>query len=193
MKDEDVPTSAGLSSFNLLDEKTFFAELDLKQGMVMFDLACGVGNYAVASSPYIGETGSIVAMDLWHEGIETLAVRNGINRLSNIIPIVADACSGLPVKKGSFGCCLMATIAHILSQEKKLQKVLSEVRDILCPEGILAVVEFRKIEGPPGPPLAWRLSPEELELVVSSCGYHLIKNSEIGPYNYLSLFINRDK
>jgi len=186
--EENVPTSAGLSSFNLLDEKKFFNALNLKSGTTMFDLACGVGNYVVAASPFLGETGCIVAMDLWQEGIETLGVRTGLSRLHNILPVVADATSGLPVRDRRIDCCLMATIVHILSNEKILHKVLGEVRKILRPAGILAVVEFHKIEGSPGPPLEWRLSPDDLENIFSSCGYHCVKNKDVGPYNYLSLF-----
>lgn len=186
--EKNIPTSAGLSSFNLLDEKIFFNALELKPGTTMFDLACGVGNYVVAASPFLGEAGCIVAMDLWQEGIETLMVRSGLSRLHNILPVVADATKGLPVRDRSIDCCLMATVVHILSKEKALHKVLGEMRKILRLDGILAVVEFHKIEGPPGPPLDWRLSPDDLENIFAPCGYRCLKNNDVGPYNYLSHF-----
>lgn len=186
--DDNVPTSAGLSSYNLLDEKVFFEALGLKSGMTMFDLACGVGNYAVAAFPYLGGRGRIVAMDLWTEGIETLRVRADMLKADNILPLIADAAGGIPVRRRSVDCCLMATVVHILSQENILAGVLDQIRNILRPSGILAVVEFHKISGPPGPPLAWRLSPGELDDIFSSCGFRCMKNRDVGPYNYLSVF-----
>jgi glutamine cyclotransferase len=45
--DDTVPTSAGLSSFNLLDEDKFFTGLALKPGMTLLDFGCGVGNNLV--------------------------------------------------------------------------------------------------------------------------------------------------
>jgi cyclopropane fatty-acyl-phospholipid synthase-like methyltransferase len=44
-QEEDIPTAAGLSSFNLLDERKFFDALGLFPGMTMLDLGCGLGNY----------------------------------------------------------------------------------------------------------------------------------------------------
>lgn len=186
--DENVPTSAGLSSYNLLDEKTFFEALQLRPGMTVLDLACGVGNYSVAAVPHLGGTGHILAMDLWTEGIETLRVRADMRHTDAILPLIGDAAAGLPVRSRSIDCCLMATIVHILSQENALFRVLGEIRRILRPAGILAVVEFHKIDGPPGPPLSWRLSPGELENIISSRDFHCMLHRDIGPYNYLSVF-----
>lgn len=186
--DENVPTSAGLSSYNLLDEKAFFEALRLRPGMTVLDLACGVGNYSVAAVPHLGGTGRILAMDLWAEGIETLQVRADMLKAEAILPLIGNAAAGLPVRNRSIDCCLMATIVHILSQENALLPVLDEIRRILRPAGILAVVEFHKIEGPPGPPPAWRLSPGELNNLFSSRRFHCMLHRDIGPYNYLSIF-----
>ncbi|MDW7772996.1 MAG: methyltransferase domain-containing protein [Desulfobulbaceae bacterium] len=185
---ENVPVSAGLSSFNLLDERVFFKALGLAPGMILLDLACGVGNYTMAASPYVGEKGQILAMDLWWEGLETLWVRADMRNVENVHPVIADAGEGLPLSHWSVDCCLMATAAHILAQENALPRVLREIRNILRPAAILAIVEFHKIEGPPGPPLAWRLSPGELENIVCSSGFQCVKNLDVGPCNYLSLF-----
>lgn len=188
MAEEDIPTSAGLSSFNLLDERRLFAALGLTPGMTMLDLGCGLGNYAVASSPYVGGQGIIHALDLWEEGIETLAVRAEIGHLANIRAGVANAGASLPLAERSVDLCLMATVIHILVQEGGIQKTLAEVRRVLKPEGTLAVVEFHKVDGPPGPPRGWRLSPAELELLLAPFGFCASICVDVGPGNYLSLF-----
>jgi len=185
--DENLPTSAGLSSFNLLDERRFFDALALRDGMTVLDLACGLGNYAVAASPLVGDKGVILAMDLWKEGIETLTVRAQVHKLRNIHPMIADAGS-MPVRGGCIDCCLMATIVHILARENKLEALLRQMRHILRPAGTLAVVEFKKVDAPPGPPVTWRLSPDELQGILSSLGYRCVNTVAVGPYNYLALF-----
>lgn len=190
--EENVPTAAGLSSFNLLEEQIFFDALSLSPGMTLFDLACGLGNYSVAACPYLGENGQIIAMDLWQEGVETLMFRAGMHGLNNILPVVGDAAGGLPVKKRSIDCCLMATIVHILARENVLQKVLGEIQNILRSDAYLAIVEFHKIKGPPGPPFDWRISPEELNAVLSASGFTCIKKQDVGSYNYVSLFTGKD-
>ena len=186
--DENVPTSAGLSSFNLLDEQKLFTALTLKTGMTLLDFGCGVGNYAMAASPYVGSNGQISAVDLWEEGIETLEVRAAIARLENIQAKVCGAGQKLPIRDQAVDLCLMATVAHILVRERLIRDAMREIKRVLKPGGMVAVVEFHKKDGPPGPPLSWRLSPKELEGVLVVSGFEATETLEIGPHNYLSLF-----
>lgn len=185
-QEEDIPTSAGLSSFNLLDERKLFAALGLVPGMTMLDLGCGLGNYAVAASPHVGERGIIHALDPWEEGIETLTVRADIGKLANIRPGVAGAGETLPLAGRIVDLALLATVVHVLVQEVLLDKALAEVQRVLTPEGALVVIEFHKVDGPPGPPLAWRLSPSELEQLLIPFGFRLAACTDVGPVNYLA-------
>ena len=43
-------------------------------------------------------------------------------------------------------------------------------------------------EGPPGPPIAVRLSPEDVEEILKDYGFEKQKVIGIGEYNYLMLF-----
>jgi len=52
----------------------------------------------------------------------------------------------------------------------------------------LAVIEFKKIQGPPGPPIAIRLSEDEVEKMVTGYGFKKIKSVDLGEYNYLMTF-----
>jgi len=66
---------------------------------------------------------------------------------------------------------------------------LQEVARVVKPGSILAVIEFKKIDGPPGPPRVIRLSPEETDVSLQPHGFKRMTTHEIGPYNYVSLFI----
>ncbi len=186
--EDNVPTSAGLSSFNLLDENTFFDVLALEPGMTLLDFACGVGNYALAASPYIGDTGVIHALDPWGEGIETLEVRIAIGGITNIKPGVADAKIPLPIPDQSVDVCLMATVVHILHSENTFARTMVEVQRVLKDQGTIAIVEFEKKDPPPGPPYVMRLAQEELAELLRSFGFTCTKSRCIGPHNYLSIF-----
>lgn len=187
--EEDLPTSAGLSSFNLLEEGRLFAALGLAPGMTLLDLGCGLGNYALACSPRVGAQGLIHALDPWAEGIEVLEARAAMAGLRNIRPGVADAAAALPLADRSIDLCLLATVVHILVQEGVVARTLAEVRRVLRPGGTVAVVEFHKVAGPPGPPLAWRLAPAELAGVLAPSALTCSGYVDIGPYNYLARFI----
>jgi hypothetical protein len=59
---------------------------------------------------------------------------------------------------------------------------------VVKPNGILAIMEFMKIDGPPGPPRHIRLSPEQVEDMLTPFGFMQERIVDVGPYNYLMLF-----
>ena len=184
----EKPIAAGSSSFDLIDPAGFFAALELRGGIVLLDVGCGVGSYALAAAEKIGVKGTIYAVDLWEEGIATLSREIALRRIGNIHPLVADVSRKIPVADRSIDVCLMATVLHDLIADGTADGTLREVGRVLKPGGRLAVVEFDKVEGPPGPPRAIRLSPAELDSVLVPRGFHLLTTTAVGPYNYLSVY-----
>jgi len=183
------PVAAGKSSFDLVDPQKVFAELNLQPDSILLDLACGIGNYAVAAAEFIGKHGIIHAVDLWAEGIETLRTRARELGLSRIRAEVADVGRRLPLADASVDIALLATVLHDLAAEGAAASTLAEVARVLRPGGRLVIIEFDKIESPPGPPVAIRLSPGEVEDLVIPCGFleeHIVP---VGSNTYLVKFI----
>jgi ubiquinone/menaquinone biosynthesis C-methylase UbiE len=181
------PTGAGSSSFGLIDVDIFFRELDLQKGIVFLDVACGKGAYCLKASEFIGPTGMLYAVDLWEDGIAELKAQAAQKNALNIKAFVGDAGRRIPVDDHAVDVCLMATVLHDFVEDRISEKVLKEVIRVLKTNGKLAIVEFKKIDGPPGPPMHVRLSPEEVTDMLSSYGFIKERFTEIGPYNYLTL------
>jgi predicted methyltransferase len=59
------------------------------------------------------------------------------------------------------------------------------------PEGILVIVEYKKKDGPPGPPKQVRLSPQEVDTLVSAYGFRQKHLTEISANHYLQIFKRR--
>jgi ubiquinone/menaquinone biosynthesis C-methylase UbiE len=188
VKNNSKPTGAGKSSFDLIDVETFFAQLDLKEGITFLDVACGRGAYCLKASEIIGSDGTIFAVDLWQEGIEQLRTSAVEKNALNIHAFVSDAGKQIPVSDQMVDVCLMATVLHDFVEDKISNEVLHEVVRVLKTGGILAIVEFKKINGPPGPPLHIRLSPEEVNDMLGPYGFKKVSFTDIRPYNYLMLF-----
>ena len=182
------PTAAGKSSFDLIDIDKFFKELDLQKGISFLDVACGRGAYCLAASEIVGEKGRVYGVDLWEEGIELLKAAADEKSAGNIDALVSDAGKQIPVDDHAIDVCLMATVLHDFVEDKIDQEVLHEIVRVVKPDGMLAIMEFMKIDGPPGPPRHIRLSPGQVGDMLTPFGFRQEHFADVGPYNYLMLF-----
>jgi len=185
------PTGAGRSSFDLIDAAALFDELKLNRHTTFLDAACGRGAYSIAAARRIGAGGKVYAVDLWQEGIEALQKEIRTLGIGNAEAVVADVSKRIPVDDHTIEVCLLATVLHDLTRDNAAQGALIEVKRVLKPGGMLAVVEFKKIDGPPGPPIGVRLAPQEVEKQLEPHAFEVTKTRDIGAFNYLSLFQNR--
>jgi ubiquinone/menaquinone biosynthesis C-methylase UbiE len=188
---ETKPTGAGKSSFGLIDSAKFFHELKLKKGITFLDVACGWGRYALAVSEIIGRNGLVYAVDLWEEGVSSLKKEAVLKDIQNITSFVSDASQSIPVENQSVDVCLMATVLHDFVGDKVERGVMQEIVRVIKPEGTLAIVEYKKIDSPTGPPKSIRLSPEEVDQIVSAYGFKQKHLTEVGPDHYLQIFIKK--
>jgi ubiquinone/menaquinone biosynthesis C-methylase UbiE len=181
----EEPIAAGKSSFDLVDRQEVFRLLDLEPGAVLLDMGCGVGHYSLAAASYIGEDGMIHAVDLWKDGVAALDEQVAARGLNQIDPLVVDVSKHIPLEHASVDICLMATVLHDFIEDGTDAGAMAEVTRLLKPEGALVVVEFKKIPGPPGPPLAVRLSESELDDYLSDFGFIRHVAADAGPDLYV--------
>ncbi len=182
------PPGAGKSSFDLIDPGKVFGQIDLHSGITLLDLACGPGAYSLAASPLVGDMGSIIAMDLWKDGITALKEQVQNNAIKNIRAMIADISKKIPLPDSKIDVCLMANVLHDLIEAGTSKGTLPEIKRILAPNGQLAIIEFKKIEGPPGPPIHIRLSPDQVQDIVKPYDFRKERVTDVGPYNYMMTF-----
>ena len=184
----DGPIAAGKSSFDLIDFAQLVDVLEIEPGIHFMDVACGAGAYTLALADHIGPTGRLYALDLWAEGIKILTAEAKARQISNVEAHVADISRDMPLESDTVDLCLMATVLHDLIEDKTDQGTLQEVARVMKPSGKLAVIEFKKMDGPPGPPTAIRLAPNETETYLLPHAFEALATHDIGPYVYLSTF-----
>lgn len=179
------PHGAGRSSFEFVDIDRLFQYLSLTQTMVFLDLGCGKGNYTLAAAKVLGPQGTVYGIDVWQEGLDELEKHAASEDLRNIITIRANLNEHIPLQDATVDVCFMATVLHDLLRESSGETVITEIARVLRPGGRLCIVEFKKVEDGPGPPLNIRLSPEETEKLITSFGFIKDQIVEIGPFHYL--------
>ncbi len=178
------PPAAGKSSFDLIHQKRFLSLIDLPYKSTVIDLACGAGRYSIELSRIEEAQYNIYAIDLWEEGIDALNALIADANITNIHSIVADISRKIPLESTCADMCLMATVLHDLSKEAR-DSALREVDRVLKPDGILMIIEFKKIDFGPGPPVGIRLSEDEIENLTVKHNFAKISCDEIGEFTYL--------
>ena len=176
-----------------LDPERVLQEIGLKPGQTMLDVGCGEGRFSVIAAAIVGAEGKVLAFDISEERIEALRRTIEEQSLDQIEAFVADVTETIPVPEGTVDVCFVANVLHELVEDGTARGGLSEVRRVMRPDGILAILEFKKdVDRPPGPPLSVRLSPEDLEGLLSQHGLDLVSTTGVGSYHYLSLFAPRE-
>jgi ubiquinone/menaquinone biosynthesis C-methylase UbiE len=182
---QNKPPGAGKSSFDLVDPEAVFQALELTGSTVFLDLGCGPGDYLLAAADRIGSKGKLYGVDAWEEGVDRLRkkiLRNGFN---NVEVLLSDVTKSVPLKDSSVDICLMGTVLHDFARDGGEQGALRETVRVLKPGGIFGIVEFKKIDGPPGPPIHIRLSQEEVESMIKPFGFTLTRSVDTGPFTYM--------
>jgi demethylmenaquinone methyltransferase/2-methoxy-6-polyprenyl-1,4-benzoquinol methylase len=122
----------------------------VRAGMQVLDLAGGTGDLARLFADRVGPTGCVVLTDI---NGEMLAVgRDKLLDSGRIIPAVQCDAERLPFAGGRFDC---VSIAFGLRNVTHKEVALAEMRRVLKPGGVAAVLEFSKIWRPLAPAYDW--------------------------------------
>jgi ubiquinone/menaquinone biosynthesis C-methylase UbiE len=189
----DVGSASGAHLEGVLDPQVVLEEMGVLPGAALLDVGSGAGRFSVPAAFIVGGQGKVYALDTSEERIASLRSSAQQRGLPQIEAIVADATERIPLPAGSVDVCLMANVFHDLAEDGAVKGDLSEVRRVLRPGGVLAIVDFKKdVPRPPGPPLSRRLDPTEVKRLVARYGLHPDRETEVGPYHYLILFTMPD-
>ena len=173
------------STRDILSVDKVLSAAGLKSRDVFLDAGCGDGYISIAASPLVEGEGKVYAIDVYPESIEIVKKDVQKKRIKNLEAIIADLTSEIPLIDDSVDLCVMANVLHGFVENGELDKVLPEIKRVIKLGGIFSVVEFKKIEGLPGPPFEVRLNPQDVENVLIKYGFEVTETVEVGKYHYL--------
>ena len=179
---------AGKSSKAFLNAERVLQETGLKSGDKFLDVGCGDGYFSIAAAKIVGNKGKVYAIDSYEKSIAALKEPIHRGNIRNIEAIVADVTKKMPLPKSFIDVCLMANVVHGFLANGEIPSVMTEIARVMKAGSTLAVVEFQKVAGPPGPPISIRMTPEELEDLISGYGFAKNKVAEVGPFHYAAMF-----
>ncbi|MGZ7136563.1 MAG: class I SAM-dependent methyltransferase, partial [Methanobacterium sp.] len=174
----------GRSSRQILDPSRILSAIGLKEGETFLDAGAGDGYMSIAASSIVGENGKVYAVDIYEESMNTLKNEIKNKKIENIIPIIADITKKIPIEDEIVDKCYMANVLHGFVENDEVNEVMTEINRIIKPNGTFNVIEFKKIENTPGPPMHVRLNPEDVKNIIENHNLNVKSIEEVGKYHY---------
>ncbi|MEM9825503.1 MAG: class I SAM-dependent methyltransferase [Planctomycetota bacterium] len=165
-----------------------FKILGLKSGMTVCDLGCGNGYWTLPMATTVGEQGKVFAVDIQPEMLRMLKARADRNSITNIKPILGEV-DNPKLPAGELDVLLLVDVYHEFSHPESM---LYWIRRALKPEGVVALLEFRK-EDPAVPikPLH-KMSKRQIMKEYTANGFKLVREYNRLPQQHLMFFARDD-
>ena len=168
----------------LLDHKPIIKALNIKPGQTILDAGCGNGYMSKLFSNQVTPAGKVYALDKDQYFLKAL---KNETQGTNIKTMLGDISRPTQLNESSIDIIYISTVLHVFSQHQ-MQDFLQEVRRLLKPDALLAIVEIEKKETPFGPPQELRFSPEELKKIVPLTPVNTV---QVGEHFYMQIFQNK--
>ena len=175
----------GKSTRGVLNPDKVLAIAGLKSGDIFLDAGCGDGYISFAASTIVGDKGKVYAIDVYTESKENEKQEAQEKGMENLEAKILDLTDKIPLNDDSIDLCIMANVLHGFVENDETEDVMKEISRVIKPEGIFAVVEFKKMEGIPGPPMDVRLAAQDVEDILAHYGFEAMLTSEVGLLHYL--------
>ena len=157
--------------------------IGLQENDVLSDIGAGSGVFTIPAAKMIRNT--VLALEIQEELLALIAEKAQSEGLRNI-ELIKVSDNNLPVRDNSVDIVLLVTVLHEITEPAVF---LEEVKRLLKNRGKLAVIEFHKRQTPMGPPLAQRLSREEVKELLSQRGFVVQEDFDFGDNFYCLVFL----
>ena len=122
----------------------------VRAGMRVLDLAGGTGDLALGFARRVGPDGEVVLTDI--NGAMLEAGRTRVLDAGQLLPVVQCDAEKLPFPDAHFD---VVSIAFGLRNVSRKESALAEMRRVLKPGGVAAVLEFSRVWRPLAPAYDW--------------------------------------
>ncbi len=156
--------------------------IGLEDGDVLCDIGAGSGIFTIPAARIT--RGIVYAVELRADMLDIIADKARAAGLANVVPVLSDGAS-YAVADSAADIALAVTVLHEISDKAAF---LKEVKRLLKSGGRMAVVEFHQRETPMGPPVARRLSQEDIGAVFADAGFAEHDAFDLGDNFYCMVF-----
>jgi ubiquinone/menaquinone biosynthesis C-methylase UbiE len=159
--------------------------LGIVSGATIADIGTGSGYFVPYLSKATGPEGHLFAVDIQQEMLAFVERKVGERGLVNVTTVLSQE-NDTRLEPGSVDLALLVDVYHELRSPKAL---LSNIKNVLKPQGRLAIIDFYSDkEVPVGPTRRYRVPRERLVSEAKAVGYKLTEEHAFLPYQYFLVF-----
>jgi ubiquinone/menaquinone biosynthesis C-methylase UbiE len=172
----------------ILDPMFTLQPLQIEEGMQVASLGCGGhGHFLFPIAKLVGPKGKVYAVDIRKPALNSIQRQAEAEGFHSIVPIWSDV-EQLGATKIPAASVNRATLFNTLHQMKDKLSALKEARRLLASGGRLLVVDWSTRASLFGPPVAERVSLDNLIKLAKEAGLTAEMHFEPGPYHFGILF-----
>jgi len=173
----------------LLDAPVVLEKVGIRSGMIVADLGCGTsGHFVVPASRMVGPIGHVYAVDILKSalaGVESRAKLEGVTSIETIW----GNCEMLRGVKIDDSAVDITLVVNNLYMAKKRQIFLREAARLTKVGGKVAVIDWKTVASPLGPPAESRVASESVRVDADAVGLKFVEAWDPAPYFWGLIFV----
>jgi 2-polyprenyl-3-methyl-5-hydroxy-6-metoxy-1,4-benzoquinol methylase len=156
------------------------ATLGPLEGKTVADIGAGTGYFAF---PVAKKAAKVIAIDIDQRFLDYIEQKKRTQKIGANIETRLTAPDSAGLKPGEADMVLIVdTYHHIENRIEYFKKLKNDLHK----GGVLVIVEFKKEDTPPGPPVQLRVAQEQVESELKSAGFAVIAaDKDLLPYQYV--------
>jgi thioredoxin reductase/SAM-dependent methyltransferase len=166
----------------MLPAESMLRAAGVAAGQIVVDLGAGPGFFTLPAARLVGAGGHVYAVDVEPQMLDLCRRRAEEAGLTGI-ETVHSAESRIPLPDATADRVLIAFVLH---EADDVAALLREAARLLRPDGEIAVAEWLKVEGTPGPPLDHRIGEDDLAGFAAQVGLHTVPTDHRSENYYLA-------
>jgi 2-polyprenyl-3-methyl-5-hydroxy-6-metoxy-1,4-benzoquinol methylase len=156
------------------------ASLGPLAGKTVADIGAGTGYF---SFPIAKRAAKVIAIDIDQRFLDYSAQKKQTQKIGGNIETRLTKPNSSGLQPGEADLVLIVDTYHHIEGRieyfKKLRKCLRK-------DGVLVIIDFKKMKTPPGPPVEMRVAEDQVESELKSAGFAIVSaDKDLLPYQYI--------